>query len=79
MGCKLHASSTGAEVLMKYSRISTLKFPGGCWMGLGQLALMYQAGGLQALALVPSEVEHPGLGDWEGQRAGGGWGKGLSA
>ena len=34
-----------AEVLMKYSRISTLKFPGGRWMGLGQLGLIYKAGG----------------------------------
>ena len=67
-----------AEVLMKYSRISTLKFPGGCWMGLGQLGLMYQAGGLQTLALVPSEVESRAgrLGRPEGWRR---LGKGLSA
>lgn len=30
---------------MKYSRISTLKFPGGPGMGLGKMRLMFRAGG----------------------------------
>ena len=55
-----------AEVLMKYSRISTLKFPGDCWMGLGQLALMYQAGGPPNLG---SSSQRGGVQGWKTGKA----------
>lgn len=45
---------------MKYSRISTLKFPGGRGTALGKMGLMYQAGGLQVLAPVPTQAGGPG-------------------
>ena len=53
-------------MLMKYSRISTLKFPGGCRMGLGQLALMYQAGGPPNLG---SSSQRGGVQGWETGKA----------
>lgn len=40
---------------MKYSRISTLKFPGGPGMGLGKMGLMFRARGLRVLTPVSTE------------------------
>lgn len=59
-----------AEVLMKYSGISILKFPGGRSMGLGKTALWYRVRGLQALAPVPTLLE-------SGAGRLGRWGKGF--
>lgn len=51
-------------MLMKYSRISTLKFPGGLGMGLGKMGLMFRARGLHVLTPVSTEGVR-------GRRAGG--------